>query len=131
MCVLSAAYSVPVNLPDQWLLCLEVICGAMGVSQPLDDDRLDAFAAAVSPGPALTLAFCEALTMGAASLGLPWHIARKMAAQTVRTGMDRQLCARGWSGGLWDDVYDVHLLLKNCWRCWNIVGSLVIGPAFP
>ena len=79
-----AAYSVPLNLPDRWLLCLEVICGAMGVSQPLDDDRLDAFAAAVSPGPALALAFCEALTMGAASVGLPWSLARKMAAQTVR-----------------------------------------------
>ncbi|KAF0305887.1 Pyrroline-5-carboxylate reductase 3 [Amphibalanus amphitrite] len=77
------AYSVPANLPDSWLLCLEVMCGAMGVSQPLDDARLDAFSAAVSAGPAMALAFCEALTMGAANVGLPWNIARKMAAQTL------------------------------------------------
>ena len=62
------------------------MCGAMGVSQPLDDARLDAFAASISPGPAVMLAVCEALAMGAASAGLPWDIVRKMAAQTVSWG---------------------------------------------
>ncbi|XP_037070586.1 pyrroline-5-carboxylate reductase 3-like isoform X2 [Pollicipes pollicipes] len=77
------AYSVPAALPDRWLLCLEVMCGAMGVSQALDDARLDAFAAAFAGGPALALAFADALALGAASVGLPWSVARKMAAQTL------------------------------------------------
>lgn len=77
------AYSADRHLPHRWLLCVEVVCGAMGHSCRLPDSQLEAYSAVLCAAPAFTLEFSEALSLSAASVAIPWHLSRKLVAQTL------------------------------------------------
>ncbi|XP_043199090.1 pyrroline-5-carboxylate reductase 3-like isoform X4 [Amphibalanus amphitrite] len=90
----SCSYSAAPDLPHSWLLAVETIFSALGMCYKVEESLMDALAGAFSSGPAFAYAFVEALSAGAVNMGVPWHLARPMAAQTM-LGAARMLMETG------------------------------------
>ncbi|XP_037070596.1 pyrroline-5-carboxylate reductase 3-like [Pollicipes pollicipes] len=88
------SYSAAADLPHHWLLAVETIFSALGMCYKVEEGLMDALAGAFSSGPAFAYSFVEALAAGAVNMGVPWHLARPMAAQTV-LGAARMLMETG------------------------------------